>query len=296
MDLFNNDRIFSLSDISNYVNSNTHDHEIIAFFNHNSLFEKNLLPFRFDALLIILCTDGSAVIEIDLKKYEIKKDTLIILHPKNFLSLVQSDSNLSANIIACSQHVVDDLLPKFSDLLPLLIHFRTDPLMHLSQKQADGLNSFFNFIHQKLSQEHSPFLHQKILCLLQAALFEMMEIQHDNSLRNPFGKSRKEEIMAKFIIAVSENYKFNREVTFYANRLCFTPKHLSSVVKELTGYTAGEWIERYVTLEAKMLLKTTDLSIQEISSRLNFANQSFFGKYFKHQTGQSPSSYRKSHP
>lgn len=57
--------------------------------------------------------------------------------------------------------------------------------------------------------------------------------------------------------------------------------------------TAGEWIENYVTMEAKMLLKTTDLTIQQISAQLNFANQSFFGKYFKNQTGMSPTDYRR---
>ena len=66
------------------------------------------------------------------------------------------------------------------------------------------------------------------------------------------------------------------------------------MVKEISGRTAGEWIENYVTVEAKVLLRSTDLTIQEIASRLNFTNQSFFGKYFKHQTGMSPSEYRKS--
>ena len=98
--------------------------------------------------------------------------------------------------------------------------------------------------------------------------------------------------MAKFVLAVSENFKSERQVSYYADRLCVSPKHLSAVAKELSGMTAGEWIERYVVMEAKMLLKSTNLSVQEISNRLNFSNQSFFGKYFKHQTGFSPSEYR----
>lgn len=99
--------------------------------------------------------------------------------------------------------------------------------------------------------------------------------------------------MAKFILAVSENFRENRQVNYYADRLCITSKHLSSVVKEISGSTAGEWIENYVTMEAKVLLRTTDLTIQQIATKLNFNNQSFFGKYFRHITGMSPTAYRK---
>ena len=106
-------------------------------------------------------------------------------------------------------------------------------------------------------------------------------------------KTRKEEIMAKFILLVSENFREQRQVSFYSDQLCVTSKHLSAVVKEISGRTAGDWIENYVTVEAKVLLRSTDMTIQEIATRLNFSNQSFFGKYFKHQTGLSPTEYRK---
>ena len=99
--------------------------------------------------------------------------------------------------------------------------------------------------------------------------------------------------MAKFILAVSEHFRTHRQVNYYANKLCISAKHLSSVVKEISGRTAGEWIENYVTMEAKVLLRTTDMTIQEIATNLNFLNQSFFGKYFKHITGVSPTAYRK---
>ena len=72
--------------------------------------------------------------------------------------------------------------------------------------------------------------------------------------------------------------------------LCVTPKHLSATIKETSGRTAGEWIDSYVIIEAKTLLRNTGLTIQEVSAKLNFSNQSFFGKYFKHITGISPRS------
>ncbi|KAA6344491.1 Arabinose operon regulatory protein [termite gut metagenome] len=68
---------------------------------------------------------------------------------------------------------------------------------------------------------------------------------------------------------------------FYANKLCITPKHLSKVIKESSDRSAIEWIDSYVMLEAKALLKSTNMTIQQISDELNFPSQTFFGKYFK---------------
>ena len=111
---------------------------------------------------------------------------------------------------------------------------------------------------------------------------------------NGRSKSRKDVIFEKYMREVLKHYKTERSVAFYADKLCLTAKHLSSVVKEMSGKTASEWIERFVILEARALLKSSDMSIQQIAEQLNFANQSFFGKYFKHHMGISPKEYRKS--
>ena len=111
-------------------------------------------------------------------------------------------------------------------------------------------------------------------------------------LKTSVHKSRKEDLLIKFIQILEDNFRTERSVTFYADKLCVTPKHLSAVLKEISEKTAGEWIDLRVILEAKLLLRSTGLNVQEISTQLNFANQSFFGKYFKHLTGMSPRDYR----
>ncbi|MDE6371203.1 MAG: helix-turn-helix domain-containing protein, partial [Duncaniella sp.] len=110
------------------------------------------------------------------------------------------------------------------------------------------------------------------------------------------GQSRREELLTRFIELLETNFSSQRTVKFYADRLCVTPKHLSAVVKESSGKTASDWIDQRVILEAKQLLRSTGMNVQEISAALNFANQSFFGKYFKHLTGMSPRDYRSNLP
>jgi len=79
---------------------------------------------------------------------------------------------------------------------------------------------------------------------------------------------------------------------FYANKLCVTSKHLSKVVKATGGKPASDWFDEHVALEAKAFLKSTNMTVEQISEELNFPSQSFFGKYFKRVTGFSPSEYK----
>jgi AraC-like DNA-binding protein len=81
--------------------------------------------------------------------------------------------------------------------------------------------------------------------------------------------------------------------TFYADRMCFTPKYLSKVIKENSGKSANSWIDDYVILEAKAMLKSTNMTVQQINDELNFPSQSFFGKYFKRIVGVSPKEYKR---
>ncbi len=105
-------------------------------------------------------------------------------------------------------------------------------------------------------------------------------------------KNRKDEIFELFIKEVQEDYTMERNVKYYANKLCITPKYLSSIVHEVSGKYATEWIDEYVIMESKALLRNSTMSIKEICQHLHFANQSFFAKYFKQHTGYTPKQYR----
>ena len=72
-----------------------------------------------------------------------------------------------------------------------------------------------------------------------------------------------------------------------------SPKYFTTLIKKASGQTAADWINHYVILEAKNLLKYSTMNVQEIAYSLNFPNQSFFGKYFKHHTGMTPSQYNR---
>ncbi len=286
--------VVTMQKIAKFVNNENLNEEIIVFDHDVSIANEKLTPLRIDALLIALCTEGSGKIGIDLREYELQRNSLIVIQPKNYINLSQFSDGFKCSVVVCSKHLIEDVLPKLTDILPLLIHHRTEPVTQLTEDEAAGIRHFYGFLSTKLKEPKTRFLKQKIRCMLQATLYEMMDINHRRSSQvEESNRTRKEEIMAKFIIAVSEEFRVQRQVAYYAQKLCISPKHLSSVVKEISGRTAGDWIENYVVMESKVLLRSTDMTIQEIAVYLNFANQSFFGKYFKQHTGFSPTAYRK---
>ena len=104
--------------------------------------------------------------------------------------------------------------------------------------------------------------------------------------------NHKRLIFEQFQRLVSENYSQQRQMAFYADKLCLSPKYLSKLVKEVSGKSGPDWIDSYVKLEAKHLLKYSHMPIKEIVYRLNFPNQTVFYKYFKAHTGMTPTDYR----
>ena len=123
-------------------------------------------------------------------------------------------------------------------------------------------------------------------------LYDLMLSNNNRDHIEPSKRDSKLELTTNFLNLLSENFKTERQVIFYASKLYITPRHLSQVVKAVTGKTAGELIDDIVIGEAKILLANHLHNISGVAEALNFSNSSFFGKYFKKNAGISPSVYR----
>ena len=102
----------------------------------------------------------------------------------------------------------------------------------------------------------------------------------------------KEDIFKQFLKLVETHHYKERDISFYAEKLCLTPKYLSSIIRDVSGELAGNWIDNYVIIEAKALLISSNLTIQEICYKLNFSTPSSFTRFFKRITGMSPRKFR----
>ncbi|MHA7609751.1 AraC family transcriptional regulator [Elizabethkingia meningoseptica] len=142
--------------------------------------------------------------------------------------------------------------------------------------------------HEEL-EEH--FKEEMIYHHFSLLLFEIANyIKKEGDSKNKI--SRDEDLTTKFFTLVKENYKQQHSVQFYAEQLFITRKYLSKVIKKTLNKTPKDVINQTLTIEAKLLLKRSNANINEIAASLSFSDQAMFSKFFKKQTGQSPSEYK----
>ncbi len=289
-------RTYDISDISRFFNrksGNTNPENYAVCYEVDNALNRTNAPIRVLGLTIALCIKGEGEVGIGVKKYKFTKNSLMLLNPNQYVHSLSSSEPVKIMAIGCNLEMIESIMPKISGLLPLIIHNPIESVTLLSDQHSLDIQEYMRLIGEKLKAVDSPLKRTKVSNLIQALLCEIIEKHYVNSEGIEKPQTRKEEILSKFILEVLQNFRAERSVAFYADRLCVTPKHLSAVSKDITGHTASELIDHYVIMEAKIMLAETALTIQEISNKLNFANQSFFGKYFKHLTGFSPSTFRK---
>ena len=150
---------------------------------------------------------------------------------------------------------------------------------------------YYELMSNLVQSPESDFKLEAARHLTLAMFYGYTHIKHTLS-EDDTRKNRKNELHNDFLKLLHKHYKKEREMAFYADKLCVTPKYLSQVIKDVTGHSALKYIEDYVISESKALLSSTNMTIQQISEDLNFPSQSVFGKYFKRIAGVSPKEYR----
>ena len=252
-------------------------------------------PSRLNALIIGVGTEGETSLTSNLQEFRLKKDSLFIFSPKHILQ-VQSNNRFKAHLIVIAPDFLKRINIDTKRMMPLFLQFGSLPCMELTQAESQSLRSFISMVEQELKGSETDFSSEIIGGLIAATIYKVGDIlthyltEHpeiDNPIHN-----RAEEYFRQFTELLGEHYKHERSVGFYARQLCVTPKYLTTLIKRISGKSVSEWIDNYVILEAKTLLKYSNMSVQEIAYYLNFPNQSFFGSYFKRNAGMSPSQYK----
>ena len=253
-------------------------------------------PSRLNALIIGVGTEGETSLTSNLQEFRLKKDSLFIFSPKHILQ-VQSNNRFKAHLIVIAPDFLKRINIDTKRMMPLFLQFGSLPCMELTHAESQSLRSFISMVEQELKGSETDFSSEIIGGLIAATIYKVGDILTHYLTEHPEVDSpihnRAEEYFRQFTELLGEHYKHERSVGFYARQLCITPKYLTTLIKRISGKSVSEWIDNYVILEAKTLLKYSNMSVQEIAYYLNFPNQSFFGKYFKNQTGMSPTDYRR---
>lgn len=275
--------------------------------NHNSLQKQDLIPISFDELVanddanlciapdqltIILCTGGRKELQINFADYTLTPGSLAFIYPNSMWRPLATSSDFEAHYFSIQRTSAKEW-NAFIDLdtvFSLSSYIAKHPHTQLSLDETQVMTQYLNLLKSRYEADAQAII---IRFILSAFTLELNRIFTAREKSDRSKISRQEDILWKFLTLLKQYHQEERTVNFYADKMCISPKHLSSVIKQMSHKTAHELIADFVTMTAKRLLKTTTMSIQEISDELNFANQSFFGKFFKQNTGQSPSAYRR---
>ncbi|MDE5789968.1 MAG: helix-turn-helix domain-containing protein [Muribaculaceae bacterium] len=248
-------------------------------------------PVKFAANTWIFVKSGSCHAEISLISHKIKGPAFVSIRRSQFLMPSYISPDFEAAVVVMSKRFEENLFLLLSDST-LYTMMNRHVWVPMPEEVAQSVTPFVAGVNSILADRNNPYGGEALVFDVASYVFRSLYKCYE-----PFKNeitSNKGRMANKFLALVQENYKKERFLDFYASKLDITPKHLSRTIKSQTGFTAVEWIERFVILEAKVLIKSTNLNIQQIADELNFPSQSFFGKYFKKYTGMSPKEFRNS--
>ena len=250
-------------------------------------------PRRINCLFVALCLEGNARYMVDTIEYQAKKNDVIIINAGHVTNNYYLSDDCRGIAIMCSNSFFQEIIKEIHEVSTLFLFAQSHPMFHIKDQTAQTFLEYFYLIQQKVKDTSHRFRRELVGVLLNAMLYdignEIYQLQLDTSKK----QTRAEKIFNDFILLLQAHFKFERRVNWYASQMNITPKYLSESVKQVSKRPPNDWIDRFVTMEMRVLLKNSTLSIKEIADRLHFPNQSFMGKYFKEHVGMSPMKYRK---
>lgn len=253
---------------------------------------------RFNSLSIILCREGNLHFEINNNIYNVGEDSIVLLGPESAIKLLDTKLKCDFFMLFFSQQFLRDINIEINAVDNRFLASRPQPVVQLSRKESLLLQDFMAILHKNAafnrSDSTSRYTKNISRCVMEAIVYHLMRIGSKliNSNIPQEKRTRRKNYVKDFVSLVVQHHVDERSVTFYAKKLFISPKYLSLIVKETTGRSANQWIDDYVIIAAKRLLRYSGKNIQQTAYELNFPNQSAFGKYFKRITGLSPTEFQ----
>lgn len=283
------------------VNDNLSDDLFVADMHYESKMDIIEYPCRFHGYMAFFCIKGEFEVEINLKKFTIRKDSMFIYTPGNIVRVTNIDpmekESVHFVVVAISEDLMSSTRFDFSKLYNESLRLLESPCIVINENERELCRKYFDLI-QEVSKMRMPNMRESVAALISSIFYLMGAMWTDRltAAKKNGGdemSTRSKIVLENFLLLVRDHHTKERSLSFYADKLYLTPKYLSKLIKSVSGKSAHEWIDSFVILEAKNLLKYSDMSIKSIVYELNFPNQTTFYRFFKTKTGMTPSEYRK---
>ncbi len=249
---------------------------------------------RSDKFVILFIKEGCISIKYNLSKYEIKKNSVLFVIPNSVYEFSYFSPDLKVTGLPFSRQFLNEngIHTSTSQVMETFAS-GFQPYYEISESEFSIFLNLLKVIGETTSGDSSvSFFNEKIRYGNLVLFYEGISIYKKYNADHKVKLNRPQELSIDFLRILSSNFRVERSVQFYAEHLFVTPRHLSQTLKQLTGKTAGEFIDRAVIVEAKILLRNPASNIGQVADALHFSDQFFFAKFFKKHTGQTPTQYR----
>ena len=244
--------------------------------------------------LIVICTEGIAQFDYDGQQIRLHKDDLFLYMAHSVVTNFMSSSDFNCRQIWFSRGELWNINKYGEVSLSDLPYLKRHPIMHLTEDDVKLLDDYFQLLCRRM-RDSSPVLYSNIVrSLVSTMMLEILSMMRRQEPENTVTTGvHRQRLANEFMRLVEQSDGRIRKVDDFANQLNITPKYLSTLLKETMNRRPSEMIHFYTLKAIEHRLRYTDMTMQEIANDLNFANASFFGKYFKEHAGMTPLDFRK---
>lgn len=248
-------------------------------------------PVRLKATTVLVCIDGTISCNINLKEFIIGRNQMLVNFAGDIIQ-INSVDNLAGYAIIISEEYLQQVQLDFRFRAQSYLTLRDNGPISVPYDELSGLKPYYTLLKKNMEEGNDEVIKGLTIALSHTIISLMKRYMPSQAPDSENSETRPRQLFDKFMRLLKAYHDKERSLQFYADKMCLTPKYVSGVIKSYSGKAALTWINEYVVLEAKMMLRYTDMTVQEIAYALNFPTQSAFGKYFKQQTGVGPRAYR----
>lgn len=269
---------------------------MLARFTSSGHAVSTLPPRHIEDFTLILCMNGVISMEVDSESWTLEAGNLLILGGHHTLGYAEATGDADAFLMVLSRKFLDNVSLDLNLLDNIRLNPTHRPIIKLEENEMRLLGQYFGLVYQNTVTNTAGLFARGIArSLVAAMIYQLLQFGISHNMAETSGPStRRDKYVREFFKLLQSDYRKERTLNYYADKLCITPKYLSALVKESTGTAATAWIDRRVIMDAKNLLRFSGLTIQQVAYELGFSSQASFGKYFKHATGQTPTQFKRS--
>ncbi len=265
----------------------------IAIIYRSNLLSENALemgvPYRFANSRVVFVASGEAELTNNLMTFRLHEGMVAFFRRGSIAQINSMSADFSVDAIVFDDNHISSMGD--NKLYRQYQKQVTDDPLYLNDNEAQLADGFFMQLWKTIK---FGIYNRELLISQVASLFHFFDVVHERHLQaDGLTLTRAEQLLRRFLHVVSEHHASQRSLHFYADKLCITDKYLCLVVRQVSGFTPKEWIDRALVTHAKMLLRSTDRPVAIISEELNFPYSSSFCKFFKRMTDCTPQEYRE---